>query len=62
MGRVNCANNEVVVFSPACMYNLSLKLSLQKNISFDVYNPLVYEGFDVATSSAHPLNMPYILC
>ena len=38
-GGVNCSDNEVVVFSPACMHKayLSLKFSLQKkNISFDV--------------------------
>ena len=40
---------------------LSLKLSLQRAFSFDV-EILVYESFDVATSSVHPLNLPYILC
>ena len=49
------------MFSPACMHKayLSLKLSVQKAFSFDVLI-LVYESFDVATSSAHPLNMPCI--
>ena len=63
MGGVNCSDSEVVVFSPACMHKayMSLKLSLQKAYSFDV-EILVYESFDVATSSVHPLNLPYILC
>ena len=58
MGGVNCTDSEIVVFYPACMHKayLSLKLSVQKAFSFDDVN----ESFDVATSSAHPLNMPYI--
>ena len=61
MGGVNCTDSEVVVFSPACTHKayLSLKLSLQNTFSFDV-EILVYESFDVATSSVHPLNMSYI--
>ena len=60
MGGGNCADSEVVVFSPVCMHNAYLSLKLQKAFSFYV-EILVYESYDVATSSAHPLNMPYIL-
>ena len=62
-GGGSCTDSEVVVFSPACMHKayLSLKLSLQKVFFFDM-EILVYESFDVATSSVHPLNIPYILC